>query len=402
MSLRYIPADWAKINMKSGISIAIDAFRLISEPHTSGAFVISEIVREIQHRPEINKITLLLPRKPDSGFLFKDLPTIEKVNILFPEKQYFPEKNFRGNILWVQFIIPRLLKNVRITHLISPYHQTPVFLRRSIKVITIINDLCGLLPSAGYFYHKKGPYRHWFNFLTALARADAIAYISIYTKNTFEHAFPYAKQRPSLVIYPKPTFGDHPDELEIEKIIYNLELRFKEYFFAFGTGGLRKGADVTLKAFDLYQKKGGKKKLALLVPFSSLGYMKKLIQGSSSSIILMSELSNSQRDAVYAGAIALLFPSRCEGYGYPILEALYLGCPPIALQNSPAGEIIEGCVPALDKLNIDNIVNLMFDYEERTVTSRRDLELSLKLRANEFITKINTSQKYVELIQSIK
>jgi len=127
----------------------------------------------------------------------------------------------------------KAFKNVQITHLISPYHQTPLFLRHSIKVITIINDICGLLPSAGYFYNKKAPYKHWFNFITALGRADAFAYISIYTKNTFERTFPFARRKPSLVIYPKPTIGNSLEMSEIENILLKLRVQAKEYFFCF-------------------------------------------------------------------------------------------------------------------------------------------------------------------------
>jgi glycosyltransferase involved in cell wall biosynthesis len=181
-----------------------------------------------------------------------------------------------------------------------------------------------------------------------------------------------------------------------------LGLQDKEYFFAFGSGGLRKGTDLTIKAFDLYQKRGGEKKLILLVPFSSLDYIKRLIQRFSNSIFLISNISNIERDAIYNGAIALLFPSRCEGFGYPILEAMCQGCPPIAAHNSPAEEIIGGCIPTLDKLNIDDIVNFMFAYEDNTAESQQDLASRLKLRANEFITQIDTSQKYIDLIQSIE
>jgi len=386
----------------SDIYLAIDAFRLVSEPHTSGAFVVSEIVRELQHRPEIKKITLLLPRKPDNEFLFKDLLVIEKVDILVPEKEYFPERNFRGNIKWIQFVIPQLLGDVRITHLISPYHQAPVFLRRQIKVITIICDMCGVLPSAGYYYHKKGPYRHWFNFTTALWRSNAFVYISEYTKDVFEQMFPSVKKKISVVIYPKPTISGLPTSADIEDVLNGVGLVARDYFFAFGSGGIRKGADLTIKAFALYQEQGGSKKLVLLAPDSAQGYIKESTPDGLKNIIVLSKLSNAERDAIYAGAVALVFPSRCEGFGYPILEAMYQGCPPIALENSPAREIIENCVSTLKALDLDEIVDLMFVYERQEMEGLQKLNPALKSRALEFIAQMNTSKHYTELFQSIQ
>ena len=70
-------------------------------------------------------------------------------------------------------------------------------------------------------------------------------------------------------------------------------------------------------------------------------------------------------------------------------------------QMSAADEIIGGCVPTMDELNVDDIVNLMFAYEEGTLQSQQSLASKLKLRANEFISQIDTSQKYIDLIQSI-
>jgi len=99
--------------MQSEIYIAIDAFRLVSEPQTSGAFMVSEIVREIGQNPAIKQITLLVPRKPGADFLFNDLLSVEKVNFIFPEKPHIPEKNFRSNIQWIQFTIPKLLKTCK-------------------------------------------------------------------------------------------------------------------------------------------------------------------------------------------------------------------------------------------------------------------------------------------------
>lgn len=43
--------------------------------------------------------------------------------------------------------------------------------------------------------------------------------------------------------------------------------------------------------------------------------------------------------AVYAGAHALLFPSWCEGFGWPILEAQACGCPVVTADNTSLAEV---------------------------------------------------------------
>jgi alpha-1,3-rhamnosyl/mannosyltransferase len=46
--------------------------------------------------------------------------------------------------------------------------------------------------------------------------------------------------------------------------------------------------------------------------------------------------------ALYQGASALVFTSRAEGFGLPLLEALACGVPVVAFDNTSVGEVLDG------------------------------------------------------------
>jgi glycosyltransferase involved in cell wall biosynthesis len=61
--------------------------------------------------------------------------------------------------------------------------------------------------------------------------------------------------------------------------------------------------------------------------------------GVSGDIVELVGVSNEELRALYSDAAALLFPSREEGFGWPILEAQACGCPVITTDRAPMTEI---------------------------------------------------------------
>jgi glycosyltransferase involved in cell wall biosynthesis len=61
--------------------------------------------------------------------------------------------------------------------------------------------------------------------------------------------------------------------------------------------------------------------------------------GITSRIVEVRSPSNELLEALYNGATALIFPSRFEGYGWPIAEAEASGCPVICSSTPPMDEV---------------------------------------------------------------
>jgi len=61
--------------------------------------------------------------------------------------------------------------------------------------------------------------------------------------------------------------------------------------------------------------------------------------GITDRITEISGASNELLEALYNGALALLFPSRFEGFGWPLIEAQACGCPVISSSAEPLPEV---------------------------------------------------------------
>ncbi len=61
--------------------------------------------------------------------------------------------------------------------------------------------------------------------------------------------------------------------------------------------------------------------------------------GIADRIVEVSSPENDLLEALYNGAAALLFPSRFEGFGWPIIEAQACGCPVLCSNTEPMAEV---------------------------------------------------------------
>jgi len=88
----------------------------------------------------------------------------------------------------------------------------------------------------------------------------------------------------------------------------------------------------------------------------------------------------------YQYAEAFVFPSHYEGFGFPILEAMRLGCPVITSSTSAAGEIAGDAALKVDPDNSDAITSAMVQILEKPEISKSLRERGLR-RGAEFTWK---------------
>lgn len=107
---------------------------------------------------------------------------------------------------------------------------------------------------------------------------------------------------------------------------------------------------------------------------------------------------NDLLEALYSCALALLYPSRFEGFGWPIIEAQACGCPVLCATREPMSEV--GGAAALtqdvdDEAGFARSVLRLTDPTERALWSERSLENVKRFAAEDMIA------KYVELYRKL-
>lgn len=92
--------------------------------------------------------------------------------------------------------------------------------------------------------------------------------------------------------------------------------------------------------------------------------------GFADRLVLTDWVTDGELDALYRGALALIFPSTVEGFGLPILEAMQCGCPVATADRSSMPEVGGDAALYFDPYSVEQITDamrtLMSDHARRT------------------------------------
>lgn len=110
------------------------------------------------------------------------------------------------------------------------------------------------------------------------------------------------------------------------------EIRDNGCYLYIGNLETRKGTDILLKAYLKYRKNGGTRKLRIAGKMREerIRTLMDAAMKETDGIEYLGYVTESERNREYASCHAFLFPSRAEGFGIPIIEAMNYNKPVIA------------------------------------------------------------------------
>lgn len=84
-------------------------------------------------------------------------------------------------------------------------------------------------------------------------------------------------------------------------------------------------------------------------------------------IVHILQLEEHELRSAYSGAVALVYPSKYEGFGLPVLEALACGCPVITCPNASIPEVAGEAALYVNDQDVDGLANALCEVQKPEV-----------------------------------
>lgn len=277
--------------------------------------------------------------------------------------------NSRFHAYWRSFGMIKDLKKTKLDLFHGLSHELPWGIEKTgIKSIVSIHDL--IVWRYPEHYSKFDVWMHRKKIRHACNVANHIIAISEQTKNDLISYLKIPNEKISVCYQPcHPRFETLLNEDEIKSVKTQLNLP-EQYFLYVGSITERKNLLNIIRALDL-------ERANINIPLVVIGQgkaYKKTVQAYileknlQDRILFLSDSPNAQCNdfrngnwfpAIYQGATALIYPSLFEGFGIPILEALWSGLPVVTSDVSSLPEVGGPSSLYVNPLNPDSIGEAM-------------------------------------------
>jgi glycosyltransferase involved in cell wall biosynthesis len=186
--------------------------------------------------------------------------------------------------------------------------------------------------------------------LSGLRRADAIACDSVATRDDARRLLPDFGG-PMVVIAPSLNYPYGVRDLDrVERLLARVPGldRRRPYLLVVGSNLPRKNRDGALRVLALAASHWDGLLVVAGQPLDARLRALASDLGIADRVVDVAKPDNELLEALYNAAHALLFPSRFEGFGWPVIEAQSCGCPVICSRREPMIEVSGGAALLCD------------------------------------------------------
>jgi glycosyltransferase involved in cell wall biosynthesis/predicted O-methyltransferase YrrM len=238
---------------------------------------------------------------------------------------------------------------------ISTYYTTPTKTPSVFLAHDMIPELMGWDLNHPMWREKHHGIKH------------AAAYIAVSenTAHDLVKCFPHIAL--DSVVIAKNGVDHHTFAVATQKEINQLKIKYgivKPYFLLVGAGGSYKNSILFFQAFSQLANSYGFD----IVCTGSGGVLAPEWRAyTSGSIVHMLQLSDEELATAYSGAVALVYPSKYEGFGMPVVEAMACGCPVITCPHASIPEVAGQAAVYVNDDDVEGLVNALCDVQKPSV-----------------------------------
>lgn len=237
---------------------------------------------------------------------------------------------------------------------ISSYYTTPIDTPSVFMAYDMIPEVLGANFDEPMWREKHNGIKH----------ASAYITISENTAKDLAQIFPYIPLESITVAHCGVDSLFSPaseDDLKVFKYKYGIN---KPYFLLVGAGGDYKNGILFFKAFSQLTSRYG-----FDIICTGIGGMfePELRTYTSGSTVHILQLSDKELALAYSGAVALVYPSKYEGFGMPLLEAMACGCPVITCPNASIPEVVGEAAIYVNDNDIEELTNALCEVQKPSV-----------------------------------
>jgi glycosyltransferase involved in cell wall biosynthesis len=310
-----------------------------------GRFSYESLIRITKNHPE-DEFIFIFDRPFSQEFVFSDniLPIITYPQARHPFLYY----------AWLEYAIPGVLKKYKPDVFLSP----DGFLSLSTKTpsLPVIHDINFLHRPGDLPYLTRKYYNYYFPRFAQKARR--IATVSEYSKNDICQNY---NIDPDLVDVVYNGANEHFQPLsDLEKLKVKQQFtEGKEYFVFVGSLHPRKNVASLLLAYDEFRRHSDCSMKLMIVgnKMFQTSDIESIYQQMkyAEDVVFTGRLAESDLHRVVAAAFALTFVPFFEGFGIPIIEAMYCDVPVIASNTTSLPEVAGNAALMVDPYSIDSI-----------------------------------------------
>ncbi len=258
-----------------------------------------------------------------------------------------PLKGARGH-LWEQCVLPAKSRGGLLW---SPNNTGPLAAKRH---VCTMHDI---IPVDHPEWFSSG-FSQWYAWLLPklAARVEHIIAVSQFTKDRVVERLRVPAERVTVVHNGVDGRFTRPEAGLIEQAKLELGIPFERFILMVGSIEPRKNIAGVLKAWPAISRQ--EPDLGLVISGakgSGLVFAGVELPDDMENVYRTGYVPHELLPALYSGAAALVFPTLCEGFGLPPLEAMACGTPVITSMNSALPEVVGDAAIGIDPLEPESI-----------------------------------------------